>query len=215
MEDQKRLLGIEQRTQKKLEADLDHLLKVIRRLETYQEKDEQASLLQKDIKSLRDRLSEINQDIEWKDHEINDIAAKIETSRQALQDIRVQCSLSSSEQKSLAHFESGTYLDHGYEQAKSRYESLNARKSGMVQQRETIDKKLKDCRGRKENFENLIEKNTDIYKPYARGLFFFNKSQTTWDRFVNGCKSSLSLSVPELPQRAQKIPLGGDAVYHY
>lgn len=76
------------------EVDLDHLLKVIRRLETYQEKDEQASILQKDIKSLRDQLSDINQDLEWKDHEINDISAKTETSRQALQDISVQCSLS-------------------------------------------------------------------------------------------------------------------------
>ncbi|AFQ43861.1 hypothetical protein [Desulfosporosinus meridiei] len=169
MKDQERLLGREQRTEKKLEADLDHLLKVIRRLETYQEKDEQASLLQKDIKSLRDRLSDINQDIEWKDHEINEIAAKIETSRQALQDIHLQWTLSSLEQKSLAHFESGIFLDYGYEQAKSRFESLNARKSGMVQQRETIEKKLKICRGRKENFEDTL-RNFGFEAGYFRGL---------------------------------------------
>jgi len=62
----------------------------------------------------------------------------------------------------------------------------------------------------------LFEKNTGYtHKPYARGLFFFRQKSNALDRVGNEYKSSLSLSIPELPQQAKKIPPGGDAVYHY
>lgn len=167
--DKKNLLGQEQKAKKKLEEDLDHLLKVIKEIETYQVKDEQASVLRQGIRSLKDQLAAVNQDIDLKDHEITEMAAKIEANRAVLQEIHSQEKLLRSEEKSLAHFAAGVYLDQGYEQARSRYQSLNLTKSGMVQQRESIEKRLNEYRDRKENFENTI-RNFGFEAGHFRGL---------------------------------------------
>lgn len=147
-DESKKELALKEQLKNKLDQELDELIKTSQVLRSYLETSTRMSVSEKGIQILSQQRSDVQRRSNQKDEEIKKAKAELKTRNQILIDLDRQHSNTKNEADSLTQFKTGVYVEAGYEVARSKYVSLNSKKSGVDHKREDIEKRLKHCRGR-------------------------------------------------------------------
>jgi len=170
-DESQRNLSLNQTLKIKHNQKLDELIKISQRLNDYLDISSKMSEIEYKTQEFRQKQHGLQRRLEQKDEDIQKAKAHLTTRSQSLIDLKTVWGTTKIEAESLTQFKKGVGLEVSYEVAKSKYFSLNSRKSGVNHDREEIQKRLKRYRERRNHFINAL-------KNYGFDVEYFSQQES-------------------------------------